>query len=105
MKKLAVILAISFISLGSFATTTEKPDKALIEQIYVMLDDLPLEIAEESYVEVKLNINVENQIEVLSVKAKDPLVRKLIKKRLDRKTLAISLKAEGSYLLPIKIKL
>ncbi|HKL35349.1 MAG TPA: hypothetical protein VJ899_03580 [Salegentibacter sp.] len=105
MKKLTVILALSFISLSSFTTTIEKPDKALIEQIYVMLDDLPIEIAEECYVEVKLKINEENEIEVLSVKAKDPLVRKVIKKRLDKKTLAIPLKAEGSYLLPIKIKL
>ena len=105
MKKLVVVLGIIFIGLSSFATATDKPDKALVKQIYVMLEDLPLEIEEEILVEVKLKINQQNQIKVLFVEADDPLVRKLIKKRLDNKTMAIPLKVEGSYFLPIRIKL
>jgi len=41
---------------------------------------------------------------VLFVEAEDPLVRKLIRKRLDKNTLAIPFKVEGAYRLPIRIK-
>jgi hypothetical protein len=81
------------------------PDKAFINQIYLLLEDLPLEIEEEVLVLVNLNVDQQNYIKVRSVETKDPLVRKLIKKRLHNKMLALPIKAEGSYLLPIRISL
>ncbi|WP_339648653.1 hypothetical protein [uncultured Salegentibacter sp.] len=103
MKKLVVILGIIFIGLSSFTSVIDKPDKVLVKQIYAMLDDLPLEIEEELLVEVRL-INELNRIKVLFVEAEDPLVRKLIRKRLDKNTLAIPFKVKGAYRLPIRIK-
>lgn len=105
MRKLVFILAAIFFGFSSFTNNGSTPDKALLKQIYPMLSDLPLEIEEEMLVEVKLKINHEKQIEILSVKAEDPFVRKLIKKRLNNKTLSIPGLAEGSYVLPIRIKL
>jgi len=105
MKKLVVILGIIFIGSSSFTATSNLPDKAFIQQLYVMLDNLPLEIEEEILVEVAFTLNAKNQIAVLSVEAEDPFVRKLIKKRLDNKTVAIPIKSAGTYLLPIRIKL
>ena len=104
MKKLVVILGIIFIGLSSFTSVIDKTDKVLVKQIYAMLDDLPLEIEEELLVEVRLIINEQNRIKVLFVEAEDPLVRKLIRKRLDNNTLAIPFKVKGAYRLPIRIK-
>lgn len=105
MKKLVVFLGILFFSFNSFAKATNHPDKAFINQLYMLLEDLPLEIEEEVMILVNLKVDEQNYIKVRSVETKDPLVRKLIKKRLHNKRLALPMEAEGSYILPIRISL
>ncbi|TDN82767.1 hypothetical protein DET49_12331 [Salegentibacter sp. 24] len=80
MNKLVVFLGIFYFGFSSFAMARIHPDKVFINQIYLLLEDLPMEIEEEVLVWVNLNMDQQNYIKVRSVETKDPPVAKINKK-------------------------
>ncbi len=104
MKKLLIFAVALSLSGSLFASNPLKPDKALISEIYHLLDHLPLEINEEMRAEVKFYVDSNNRLQVLTVEAEDPYVRKLLRKRLDDKLVETVLQG-NVYKLPLHIKL
>lgn len=104
MKKLLIFAVALSLSGSLFASTPINPDKALISEIYHLLDHLPLEINEEMRAEVKFYVDSNNRLQVLTVEAEDPYVRKLLRKRLDDKLVETVLQG-NVYKLPLHIKL
>lgn len=103
-------LRLIFVGLGLCATSlcraVNAPDFTFTQEVYKYLNHLPLEVKEEVKVNVVFTMNGNNEIEIKSVEAEDPYIRKVITRRLEhRRMYSVLDPSITEYTLPILIKL
>lgn len=105
MKTLQLFLLVMlFVSAGTVSASTT-PKKSFTQEVYSLLENLPLELEDETLVTVVITFNKNNEIVVLSDDARDYRVSNIIKKRLNyKKVNSVLDDSITEYKLPIRFK-
>ncbi len=105
LKTLLLVVAITFSSVVSANTeTTPKETKAITKEISKLLKSPKIDLTKEVLVYVKITMNDQNEMVVLSTDSKNKEVIRYIKKRLNYNKLSVKLKEEDkTFIVPVRI--
>ncbi|NNE31712.1 MAG: hypothetical protein HKN40_05030 [Winogradskyella sp.] len=106
LKMLVLVVTITFSSVLSASTDPiENAEPKVIHATVVKLLEKPdFQLSEDIYAKVKVAINKEGELVVLSVDTKNEVVANFIKRRLNyKKVLKSKLKVNKSYIIPVKV--
>ncbi len=107
LKTLVLVVAITFSSVLMASTTPEdrKTESAVItEQIGKLLKNPNFLVDKEIIANVKVTLNKNNEMVVLSVDSDDTQVANFIKSRLNYKKVATSIESlEHTFIVPIRV--
>ncbi|NAS11255.1 hypothetical protein [Poritiphilus flavus] len=110
MRKLSVVMvAAMLLTAGSiFASDPEKPksEKGLSYQVWKLLKDNRIEVAEDEdlQAEILITINEDNEIVVIKVDSEDQKLDRFVKARLNYKKVDFTPLEKGKrYIIPLRI--